>query len=72
MVRIYEIETQFGLIDTGTPSVKRLQIVGFDVKWKTNVKADGRFHDIELLGIEKKEKQILEATDENLKQWRVT
>ena len=49
--------------------LQKMQLVGFDAKWKANVKTDGRFHDIELLGLETKETQLREATEENLKEW---
>lgn len=71
VVRLYEVESPQGLIGAGMPPIKRIQVVGFDVKWKSNVKTDGRFHDIQLAGIEKKDTQMLEATEENLTQWRL-
>jgi hypothetical protein len=57
------------LLTGALPPLQKVQVVGFDVRWKANVKTDGRFHDIELLGIEKKETQSREATEENLKEW---
>lgn len=71
VVRLFELESQQGLLASALPPIRRLQIVGFDVRWKSNVKADGRFHDIDLDGIDKTETKQLEATEENLKQWRV-
>lgn len=68
---LYEIESPQGLIGAAMPSIKRIQVVGFDVNWKSNVKSDGRFHDIQLAGIEKKDTQLLEATEENLIEWRL-
>lgn len=71
VVRLFELESQQGLLASAIPTIKRLQIVGFDVRWKSNVKTDGRFHDIDLDGIDKTEVKQLEATEENLKQWRI-
>lgn len=71
VVRLYEVESQQGLIGAAMPPIRRIQVVGFDVKWKSNVKTDGRFHDIQLVGIEKKDTQLLEPTEENLTQWRL-
>lgn len=71
VARVYEFEQQQGLLATAMSPVKRIQVVGFDVKWKANVKTDGRFHDIELDSLEKKETQVLDATEESLQQWRV-
>ena len=71
VVRLYEIESSPSLIVSGMDPVKRILVVGVDVKWKANVKADGRFHDIELEGIDKKETQQFEPTEERLTQWRL-
>ena len=65
---LYENEPSGGLIASALPAVQRVQVVGFDVKWKANVKTDGRFHDIDLVGLEKKETQLRDATPENLKE----
>ena len=67
----FVVEVQPGSLASATPPIQRLQVVGFDVMWKANVKTDGRFHDIELEVIEKKESQVLDATEDNLKQWRM-
>jgi len=71
VVRLYEQEQQGGLITSTMIPRRRLQVVGFDVTWKANVKSDGRFHDIEVEALELKETQVLEATDENLERWRI-
>lgn len=71
VVRLYEIESPQGLIGTAMLPIRRIQVVGFDVKWKSSVKTDGRFHDIQLEGVEKKDVQLLEAAEENLTQWRL-
>lgn len=71
LVRVYVLQQQEGLIVSAMPPAKRIQVVSFNVKWKANVKADGRFHDIEIEELEMKETQVLDATEENLNQWRV-
>lgn len=71
VVLLYEVDSQQGLIVSAMQPIKRIQVVGVDVKWKSSVKTDGRFHDIELESIEKKETQLLEASEENLTQWRL-
>lgn len=71
VAQLYEIESPQGLIGAAMPPIRRIQVVGFDVNWKSNVKTDGRFHGIQLAGIEKKDTQLLEATEENLMQWRL-
>jgi len=70
VVRLYDVASPQGLMG-GTMPIKQIQVVGFDVKWKSNVKADGRFHDIQLAGIEKKDTQLFDSTEENLAQWRL-
>lgn len=71
LVRLFELETQQGLLASAMPPIQRLQIVGFSVRWKSNVKTDGRFHDMDLEGIDRTDIKQLEATEENLKQWRL-
>lgn len=64
LVQLFETENSGGLLESAMPIVRRVQVNSFDVSWKANVKADGRFHDIEVIGLEKAESQSLEATDE--------
>ena len=72
VAQLYEFEPSQGLLGSAMQPVKQIQVVGFDVKWKANVKTDGRFHDIKLEDVAKKETQIIEATEENLMQWRLS
>lgn len=66
---LYESESQLNkLLISALPLVQKIQVVGFDIKWQANVKADGRFHDIQLLGIEKNETIVNEANEETLKE----
>ena len=70
VVRLYQVEGQ-GLIGSAMLPTQRIQVVGFDVKWKANVKLDGRFHDIQLDGIERAERQVVDASSENIAFWRL-
>lgn len=72
VVRLYEQRQQEGLLASTMPSRNRIQVVGFDVPWKANVKSDGRFHDIEVVDLQLKDTQVLDATEENLQRWRIT
>ncbi len=66
---LYESESpQNRLLISALPPLQKIQVVGFDIKWQANVKADGRFHDIQLLGIEKAETTLNEANAETLKE----
>jgi hypothetical protein len=71
VVRLYEQQQQEGLIASTMPPRSRIQVVGFDVAWRANVKSDGRFHDIEVGELRPKDTQVLEATEENLRRWRI-
>lgn len=70
VLRLFEGEP--GVAGSGIPSFQRLQRVAFDVHWKANVKADGRFHDTEITTIVPKETEVREATPENIEEWRLT
>lgn len=72
VVRLYEVERSGGLLESALPSVRRILVVGFDVKWKANVKSDGRFHDIDITTLEKAESQSLEATEEAVERLRLS
>ncbi len=72
IARLFEIEKSAGLIEIAMPTVRRVQVVGFDVNWKANVKADGRFHDIEVVGITKAETQSHEASEDLMARYRLT
>lgn len=71
VARMFELEQSSGLLASAMPPVRELRLVGFDIRWKANVKAYGRFHDIELLEIEKKETELRDGSDENMKEWRL-
>ncbi|MCT6718877.1 PIN domain-containing protein [Acidovorax sp. K2F] len=71
VVRIFEIPVSQGLLASAMSSEKRIQVVNFSVKWKANVKTDGRFHDTELIAIEKGSTDVLPASEENTTYWRV-
>lgn len=62
--RLFEIEKPAGLLEIAMPTVRRVQVVGFDVSWKANVKADGRFHDIEVIGVAKADSRSLDASED--------
>jgi hypothetical protein len=72
IARLFEIEKSAGLLEIAMPTVRRVQVVGFDVNWKANVKADGRFHDIEVVGIAKSETQSHEASEDLMARYRLT
>ncbi len=58
---------------TATPTplpVEKLHVLSYDVKWKASVKADGRFHDIEVTAIELNDDQLYDANEQTLKQYR--
>jgi PIN domain len=63
VAQLFEMEKSGGLPESA-PIIRKIQVVGFDVKWKANVKTDGRFHDIDVTALEKAESQLLEATEE--------
>jgi PIN domain-containing protein len=50
----------------------KLRIVTFDIKWKANVKADGRFHDVAVQSIERTQTRTEEPTPEKLSRWQLT
>lgn len=60
-----------GLSLAFSPIREEVKVIGFDVKWKANVKADGRFHDISVIDIIKAETRQEPASDELLNQWRL-
>lgn len=60
-----------GLIIGRSSIQEEIEVIGFDVRWKANVKADGRFHDITVLDIIKSELSQNPASDELLNQWRL-
>ena len=71
LARLYELEESSGLIASAIPPIRRIQLVGFDVRWKSNVKSDGRFHDIEVTALERVESEILDVTEERLEKLRL-
>jgi hypothetical protein len=71
LARLYENGPSSGLIAAAMPPFRRIRVLSVDVKWKANVKADGRFHDIDVLTLEKKDAQGHDGTDDNLKEWRL-
>lgn len=54
-----------------SPVREEVKTIGFDVRWKANVKADGRFHDISVIDIIKAETEQEPASDELLNRWRL-
>ena len=71
VARLYELDKSSGLIASAMPSIRRIQVVGFDVRWKSSVKSDGRFHDIEVTALERVESEVLDATEERLEKLRL-
>ncbi len=71
VARLYELENSSGLLASAMPPIRRVQVVGFDVRWKSNVKSDGRFHDIEVDALELVESEVLDATEERLEKLRL-
>lgn len=60
-----------GLIMTGMPIREDVLLIGFDIKWKANVKADGRFHDISVIDITKAEYSQNPATEDLVSRWKL-
>lgn len=50
---------------------EEIQLIGFDIKWKANVKADGRFHDITLIEIIKNESIQEPSTTQLREKWKL-
>ena len=71
LVQLFETENSGRLLESAMPIVRRVQINSFDVIWKAKVKADGRFHNIEVIVLEKAQSQSLEATDELVEKYRL-
>lgn len=71
VAQLFESEKQAGLLESAMPVVRRVQVVGIDVSWKANVKADGRFHDIEVIGLQKAENQAHTASEELIAKYRL-
>lgn len=70
VLRLFESEP--GGAGSRIPPFQRLQRVAFDVHWKANVKADGRFNDPEITTIARRETEVREATPENIEEWRLS
>jgi hypothetical protein len=66
IARLFEAPPATGLIASAMPPAQQVLIVGFEVKWKANVKTDGRFHEIAVLGIDKIDTEMLVASSDNL------
>jgi len=60
-----------GLRVEAIESASKIKLVAFDVKWKANVKADGRFHDTAVLSILKTDLTAQDANEENVKVWKL-
>ena len=58
-----------GLRSAIMPRREDVHILGFDIKWKAHVKADGRFHDISVVEITKAEHSQHPATMELVNRW---
>ena len=71
VARLYELEKSGGLLASAMPSIRKIQVVGFDVRWKSNVKSDGRFHDIEVTALDSIESEVFEASEEQLEKLRL-
>jgi hypothetical protein len=56
-------------IDQPLEPVKRILLLGVDISWKANVKADGRFHDVELVSIALASESFNLATPDLLQKW---
>lgn len=48
-----------------------IRILPFAVKWKADVKADGRFHNIEFLEVEANEKRFEEPSTDDIERYRL-
>lgn len=60
-----------GLAQALLQSREEIQLIGFDIKWKANVKADGRFHDISVIEIVKAESKQEPATEDAIARWKL-
>lgn len=72
IARLFETGNSAGLLEIQMPTVRRVQVVGFNVNWKASVKADGRFHDIEVVEIAKAETQHHEASEDLMTRYHLT
>ena len=50
---------------------QEIQLIQFDIKWKASVKADGRFHDMEVTDIIKANVRQDAATDDSIARWKL-
>ena len=71
VAQLYEIEKSGGLLATAMSTIHKIQVVGFGIQWKSNVKSDGRFHDIEVTAIYRIETDVLDATEDKLEKLRL-
>ncbi len=55
----------------GMPLREEVLLIGFDIKWKANVKADGRFHDISVIDITKAESSQSLSTEDIVNRWKL-
>ena len=60
-----------GLLGTPLQPEGKIKLINFDIKWKANVKADGRFHDPRVMSIEKRSLTIENSTEETTARWRL-
>ena len=60
-----------GLLATTLPPESKIKLAEFNVKWKANVKADGRFHDTKVLSIEKNPQKVEPTTEESTARWQL-
>jgi hypothetical protein len=60
-----------GFLSSLIPREEQVQIDVFDIHWKANVKADGRFHNIEVLGITPSNSSKEIPNDELLARWKL-
>lgn len=54
-----------------SPIREEVQVIGFDIKWKANVKADGRFHDISVDEIVMAETSREPSSEELVNRWQL-
>lgn len=60
-----------GLAQAILQSREEIQLIEFDIKWKANVKADGRFHDISVIDIIKVESIQEPTTEDAMARWKL-
>lgn len=72
IVRLYEGQSQSEGLLSALGSIRKIKTVGFGVKWKANVKSDGRFHDLDVIAIEKIDSNLVDATEDEIVRLQLT